>query len=309
MSGAKPVWSAPPAVPKRDELRAAFTLVELLVVIAIIGILAALLLPALKQAKARARAIVCVGNGQQLSLAWLMYKDDNNSRLAYNLGGDPQRRTLAPTTSPNWVNNIMDWTLSPDNTNIDFVNHSVLASYAGYSAAIYHCPEDKALSQVQKQAGWTGRVRSVSMNAMIGDPGTLLQAGRNSNNPGYEQFLQDSDIPEPSTIFVFVDEHPDSINDGYFLNTTNGQWTDLPASYHNGGCSFSFADGHTEIHHWHDASTVLPPQPFVANLPIALRSDDMTDLNWVLQHTSVAQPGTTAASSTYPQNSGTSSGY
>ena len=97
-------------------------------------------------------------------------------------------------------------------------------------------------------------------------------------------------IPNPAMLFVSCDEHPDSINDGYFLNTENGQWTDMPASYHNGGGSFSFADGHTEIHHWRSLSTLRPAKPFSVNLPISLRADDQADLNWVLQHSSVEQP-------------------
>ena len=50
-------------------------------------------------------------------------------------------------------------------------------------------------------------------------------------------------IPEPSNLFVFVEEHPDSFNDGYFLNRpAQREWSDLQASYHDGGANLTFAD-------------------------------------------------------------------
>ena len=53
-----------------------------------------------------------------------------------------------------------------------------------------------------------------------------------------------------------IDEHPDSINDGYFINNPSGTaWQDIPASYHNGACGFSFADGHSEIKKWKSATS------------------------------------------------------
>jgi prepilin-type N-terminal cleavage/methylation domain-containing protein/prepilin-type processing-associated H-X9-DG protein len=271
-----------------------FTLIELMVVIAIIGVLAALLLPALSRSKTRASAMVCLNTKKQMLFAWTMYAGDNNSRLAYNLQVDPTHGSsgsgfLAAPAAPNWVNNVMTWELDPDNTNLDFVNSSgsLLAPYVSYSVTMYHCPTDQALSQTQRNAGWTGsRVRSVSMNAMVGDPGALLQQGANINNTNYQQFMKESDIPEPSSVFVFLDEHPDSINDGYFLITDNDTWNDLPASYHNGGGSFSFADGHAAVHHWQCASTVQPPVPDVG-LPISLRSGDEADFYWVLRHSSL----------------------
>jgi len=68
----------------RGGFAAAFTLIEPLVVLAIIAILASLLLPTLSRAKAKAQAIVCLNNLQQLTLGWKMYTEDNNDVLVPN---------------------------------------------------------------------------------------------------------------------------------------------------------------------------------------------------------------------------------
>jgi prepilin-type processing-associated H-X9-DG protein len=88
-----------------------------------------------------------------------------------------------------------------------------------------------------------------------------------------------------------VEEHPDSINDGYFINKFSYyEWLDLPASYHNGGANFTFADGHAEYHRWRLGSTKPPPRPDAAQLPLELPPGERADLYWVLSRTSVAHP-------------------
>ena len=128
------------------------------------------------------------------------------------------------------------------------------------------------------------------MNAMVGNAGTFMAEGRNVNNPYYRQFFRVSDVPQPSDIFVFIDEHPDSINDGYFLNrVTTYEWTDLPASFHNQAANLVFADGHAETHRWRNASTLRPARPDGAELPFAVTEEDDQDWDWLMARTTVGR--------------------
>jgi len=261
--------------------RRGFTLMELLVVLATIGILAALLLPALAASKAKARGLFCQNNNQQLVTAWLMYADDHSQRLPYNLGGAAARANI------NWVAGLLDWELTSDNTNLADLAEAALGSYVAKVSTVYRCPSDSVLSPLQSAAGWSSRARSYSMNASVGDAGEISISGVNSNNPGYVQFFRLTSVPVPARIFVFLDEHPDSISDGYFVNRSYyPEWIRLPASWHNGAAAFSFADGHTETHPWKCASTMPPPAPDAAGLPIDV-SDDPRDFDWIIAHMSV----------------------
>ena len=249
---------------RRGRRLGGFTLIELLVAVALLAILAGLLMTALAKAKGRAQAIVCLNNTKQLALGWHLYATDHNDRLPYNLGSATSRG-LAPRADYNWVNNIMTWELDPDNTNRAFAAKGSFSPCVDRSAEVYRCPSDRALSEIQRRAGWTARVRSYSMNAMVGDAGENSRYGTNIFNPEYKQFKRMSDIRNPVSIFVFVDEHPDSINDGYFLNRLEElEWLDLPASYHNGAAMFSFADGHVDLHRWKHATTKPPARPDAA---------------------------------------------
>jgi prepilin-type N-terminal cleavage/methylation domain-containing protein/prepilin-type processing-associated H-X9-DG protein len=260
-------------------VRGAFTLIELLVVIAIIAILAALLLPALSKAKVRAQATYCMNNEKQMTLAWVMYADDNNQKLVPNVGDGQGALYYDP--SCDWCYG--DVSALPGETNTLALTESLLWPYAK-ALGIYKCPGDPG-----NPAG-TPRVRSISMNGYMNGMGGGTVAG-------FKNFLKSTELSAnggASQWFVFLDEKPLSINDEYFevkmaqASLTSIVMNDWPSQVHGGACGFGFADGHSEVHKWKGPS--LSSATAVGSVTFAKPSADFNDGYWLTSHTTYATP-------------------
>src|ERR1035438_3155013 len=272
-----------------------FTLIELLVVIAIIAILAALLLPALAAAKKKAQAMRCMANEKQLTLAALMYANDNTDSLVPIGSLSEQPASLSE-------NPLNDVNLQPGGSQAQFCPGNLQSApmtagtyfdkwlMAGLlypyiqNIAVYKCPAD--LSRCPYGASSTfakDSDRTYSANCYVG--GMQLW---NGNYKLYRK-LSDMNRPGPAHTWVFIEESAASIDDCYFAldPAVQNLWYNSPAVLHDNASVLTYADGHSEVHRWTDANMISdknPGTPPGCNVPADPHSGDLA---WLLSITTV----------------------
>jgi prepilin-type N-terminal cleavage/methylation domain-containing protein len=218
--------------------RKAFTLIELLVVIAIIALLMAILMPGLHVAREQARSIACRSNVRTLSLAWLMYKDENDGKL---VGGIPASENQAP-----WVRVPPNGYACTAEEEKEYIRLGLLWPYAA-DIGVYRCPSDRR-AKYQNHAYRTYAIPG-GMNGL--DP----QTG------GFEILpcVRYSDIKNPSTKYIFLPECDvrGANLHSWTMAPKSREWIDSVGIWHRSNSSvLGFADGHVEMHRWYSQTFI-----------------------------------------------------
>jgi prepilin-type N-terminal cleavage/methylation domain-containing protein len=266
--------------PRDGENPRAFTLIELLVVIAIIAILAAMLLPALARAKAKAHNVYCMSNTSQLVKGMHMYAGDFNDWFAPN---PDDHNTQA---GHNWCAGDVSGpppygALGAETFNPDIMadpNKTMISPYVAKSIGVWKCPADPRFgtyngTNPQMAGRGVPAVRSYAMSSAVGSVcskwatggghvdgsgsvpsiGAWLQGSSAHAATVYQTFGKSANFNKagPSQIFMMADESPYSINDGSLgITVEMPQIVDWPTTVHGNACGFGFCDGHSEIVRW-----------------------------------------------------------
>ena len=256
---------------------AAFTLTELCVVLACVVVLALLVLPALGAGKTQSASTGCLYNLRHLQTGCAMYSADNNDYLMPN---SPVGSYPAGWVSPAAEN----WGSAPANIDPTYYTNSksLMWPYLNNNLRAFRCPGDMVPS-----ANGT-RIRSYSMNSAVlgGLQGNLTPLI--GYNVGWRVYIKGGDVtsPSPANLFVFADESMVTLNDGFLQMGLNSPiFPDVPACYLEGGCGFSFADGHSEIHRWQTSALLIPVRPgsTISSIPGGGQNADWI---WFTQHAS-----------------------
>lgn len=235
-------------IEKELEHSRGFTLIELLVVIAIIAILAAILLPVLRKAQARALQTQCLNNYKQLQLCYQMYTEDNSALLPLNFVNNPPQ----------------NWILGSAQSDVSTINiqNGVLFQY-NKQAKIYVCPALiwKTITTTTLPIQTGTQTRTCSIEYSMGGNGNNSASGpwvigSRDGAPAFNSYSKASQVRNPSLKYVFDEESEYSLDDGelgmfpLFSGNPWPYWWNLPANRHDDGANFSFVDGHCEYHKW-----------------------------------------------------------
>ena len=126
------------------------------------------------------------------------------------------------------------------------------------------------------------------MNSQMGASGGLI-----NYSTGWKQYVKMSDIvvPTPADAFVFADEHPGSINDGFLeMHCQAPDFPDVPAAVRHGrNCGISFADGHAELHKWLTPVLLIPEAQGTPVKSVTTTQNNL-DWQWLRDHASTPAP-------------------
>jgi len=230
-------------------MRRAFTLIELLVVIAIIAILMAILMPALYRAKEQGKRAACLNNLKQLTLAWLMYADENDGRLVNGATG-------FSNSNQAWGNhtNELAWVDTYDNSSWDVqiagIRRGALWPYVK-KEDLYRCPTGRRGQALTYSIMF-------SMNAVCH---TWVQGVKGAHVKKMTEIK-----PNTATRLVFIDEGY-MTPDAYAVWYRTEAWFDNPPVRHGDGVTVSYADGRVEHWKWRGTDTIEHARTYENMMP------------------------------------------